>query len=521
MMRICVMPASTKKKRLRSPAVEAGGPGILIAWLGKTDLRGLEEPRLAGPIADFLRAEVVEEVLLLAEDPQRVWKPYAKALSELAGAPVNVWPAKLPNPMDYEAIYRAADAALEDILRARSPGEVVVHMSPGTPAMAAVWLLLAKTRHQGLRLVRSWLGPDGVPHLVDVEVPFELSLEFLPDILTRRASLLEADLSTGPRRGFDRIVHRSPAMQRLLATASRAALFPNPVLILGESGTGKELLARALHEAGPRHGKAWVPRNCGALSPELIDSELFGSVKGAFTGAVADRVGCIEAANGGTVFLDEVGEMRADTQVRLLRFLQEGEIQRVGDTKPRSVDVRVVAATHRDLAEMVRDGGFRDDLFYRLAVIVLTVPPLRERKEDIPPLAEHFLAELNRLVRDVPDLDEKRLSPSGREFLLDHDWPGNVRELENTLARVVALLPDDVIRGEDLAGHLIGPRRREPVGSVVLGDGVDVPAMLADLERRYIREALMRTDGVKTRAAKLLGYRSRQALEHRMKALGA
>jgi len=271
--------------------------------------------------------------------------------------------------------------------------EIAIHTSPGTSAMAAVWILLAKTKYAGATLFKSWIDKGGNPHLAEVEIPFDLTLDVLPEIAARRGALLEpAEPQLPATNAFDALIHRSAAMAAVIRDARRAALYPNPVLILGESGTGKELLARAMHAASLRAGKPWSAMNCAAIPRDLLDSELFGHAKGAFTGAVTDRPGRFEACDGGTLFLDEVGDMPPETQVRLLRVLQEGEIQRVGESKTRTVDVRVIAATNRDLVAAVREGRFRDDLFYRLAVLVLRLPPLRERHEDIFPLAQHFLS---------------------------------------------------------------------------------------------------------------------------------
>lgn len=310
-------------------------------------------------------------------------------------------------------------------------------------------------------------------------------------------------------------------MAAVTRDARKVALYPNPVLILGESGTGKELLARAVHAASLRADKPWGAMNCAAIPRDLLDAELFGHAKGAFTGAVADRLGRFEACDGGTLFLDEVGEMPPETQVRLLRVLQEGEIQRVGETRVRKVDVRVIAATNRDLVAAMRAGTFRDDLFYRLAVLVLRLPPLRERPEDIFPLLQHFLDTLNQRAADIPGAERKHLSPSARTFAESYPWPGNVRELENTLARIFALAPGDTIRREDFEAQVI-PTDAAGISTVPLTvrEKFSLDKELESIERRLIEQALHESGGVKERAAKLLGVASRQALSHRMRRLG-
>jgi transcriptional regulator with PAS, ATPase and Fis domain len=224
--------------------------------------------------------------------------------------------------------------------------------------------------------------------MAELHIPFSLSLEILPQIAARRAELLKVDDQPAlpTTNAFDAIVRGSAAMERLIRDAHKAAFFPNPILILGESGTAKELLARAIHSASPRAAGPWSAMNCAAIPRDLLDSKLFGHVRGAYTGAIGERQGRFEACQGGTLFLDEIGDMAPETQVRLLRVLQEGEIQRIGESKTRKVDVRIVAATNRDLIAEMGKGAFRDDLFYRLAVLVFRIPPLRQRREDILPL---------------------------------------------------------------------------------------------------------------------------------------
>jgi len=310
-------------------------------------------------------------------------------------------------------------------------------------------------------------------------------------------------------------------MERLIRDAHKAAFFPNPILILGESGTGKELLARAIHAASPRAAGPWGAMNCAAIPRELLDSELFGHVRGAYTGAIGERQGRFEACQGGTLFLDEIGDMAPETQVRLLRVLQEGEIQRIGESKTRKVDVRIVAATNRDLVAEMGKGIFRDDLFYRLAVLVFRIPPLRQRRDDILPLADYFLGRLNERARDIPTAERKTLSSDARIFAEEYQWPGNVRELENTMARAFAMVPGDNLGADELREHVIptGAPTRE-TASLVDRRNFSLSAELQDVERHFVEQALRETGGIKERAARLLGLRSRQALSHRMRKLG-
>ncbi|MEI7703580.1 MAG: sigma-54 dependent transcriptional regulator [Deltaproteobacteria bacterium] len=294
---------------------------------------------------------------------------------------------------------------------------------------------------------------------------------------------------------LDNVVGRSEAMLQVYKTAARVASTDATVLIQGESGTGKELVARAIHMASPRASGPFVAVDCGAIAEGVLESELFGHARGAFTGAQAARRGLFEEANHGTLFLDEIGDIGPNLQARLLRALQEGTVRRVGANEPISVDVRVVAATNRDLDAVVRQGAFRPDLYYRLHVVSIRIPPLRERREDVPLLAEHFAQKHGRA-------EGSAISPAARELLLAYEWPGNVRELENVIARALALNPSGVVLPEDLPDTIRAVR--PPPGPAPLPDVTDRPS-LAELEKRYATQVLHETGGNKTRAAEILG----------------
>ncbi len=293
---------------------------------------------------------------------------------------------------------------------------------------------------------------------------------------------------------LENVVGRSEAMLEVFKTAARVAASDATVLVLGESGTGKELVARAIHAASPRAARPFVPVDCGALAEGVLESELFGHVRGAFTGAQTARQGLFEAAEGGTLFLDEIGDVGAALQARLLRALQEGTIRRVGANEAIPVDVRVVAATNKDLDAAVAAGRFREDLFYRLNVVTLRIPPLRDRREDVPLLAEHFAAKHGS--------ERGGVSPAARELLQAYGWPGNVRELENVIARALALNPSGVVGPADLPEHLQG-------AAAAVGPGLPLPPgfrpSLDELSRRYAALVLAECGGNKTRAAELLG----------------
>ena len=302
--------------------------------------------------------------------------------------------------------------------------------------------------------------------------------------------------------GPEGMVAASEAMRELDRQVRRVAPQKTTVLVTGESGTGKELVARALHERSPRASFPFVAVNCGAIPEALIESELFGHVRGAFTDAVRNKKGLAAEADGGTLFLDEIGELPLALQPKLLRFLQEEEVRPVGDTRSRKVDVRVVAATARDLKAAVGDGRFREDLYWRLAVVPLKVPPLRERPEDVVPLAEHFLARRAALRPELPGLS---LSEEARAALVAYRWPGNVRELEHAVERAVVMCEDGTIRAADLPDEI---RARPAAGAVAAapapGADLSIKRASRELEATLIRAALERTGGNRTKAAELL-----------------
>ena len=307
-------------------------------------------------------------------------------------------------------------------------------------------------------------------------------------------------------RGFENFLGKSPQMLDIFETIRKAADSVSTVLITGESGTGKELVARAIHEESPRRNGPFVSINCGAVPETLMESELFGHVKGAFTGAVANTVGLFSAAAGGTLFLDEVTEVPSSVQVKLLRAIQEREIRRVGDTRDIKVDVRLIAASNREVAKAVADGVLREDLFYRLNVIPIHLPPLRERREDIPLLVAHFVrrlsAELGRPVRSV--------TPEALAILETYRWPGNVRELENVIERALVLGSGDRLDAPGLPPDLQRPLDVQDISVEIPEEGLDLEATLSHVEQRYIQMALARTGGVQTRAAELLRVSFRQ-----------
>jgi two-component system, NtrC family, response regulator AtoC len=309
---------------------------------------------------------------------------------------------------------------------------------------------------------------------------------------------------------FSSIVAKSREMTDIFRTITKIAEFKTTVLVTGESGTGKELVARAIHDRSQRKGAPFVAINCGAIPENLLESELFGHKKGAFTDATADRRGLFEEASAGTLFLDEIGELPLNLQVKLLRVLQEDTIRRLGDPKDIKVDVRIIAATHRDLAADVKAGRFREDLFYRINVLAIAIPPLRSRREDVNLLIDHFLTRNNaRLGTSI-----RGVSPEARKLLLEYAWPGNVRELENTIERAMVLSETDVLQSIDLPERIRDVL--DPVQVQLASGELSIKKTTAAIEQILIRRALQKTKGNRTRAADILEI-SHRALLYKIK----
>lgn len=315
---------------------------------------------------------------------------------------------------------------------------------------------------------------------------------------------------------FDNIIGNSMPMQQVFSRMEKVINTDSTILILGASGTGKELVAKAIHYNSPRKNKPFIAINCGAIPADLLESELFGHVKGAFTSAVVDKPGKFEVANGGTIFLDEIGTMALQLQMKLLRVLQEHEFERVGSSKKIKLDIRLISATNSDLVEEIRKGTFREDLYYRLNVIPISLPPLKERRGDIPLLANFFLEKICR------ELDRPRMSISTEAMtaIESYEWPGNVREMENLIERTVTLTDGTLIKPADLPPDISQHVQNFPVLSPQISpEGTDMNQVIADIEQQMIRQALELGNGVKARAAALLGI-NRTTLVEKIKRLG-
>src|SRR3984893_14874401 len=406
------------------------------------------------------------------------------------------------------------DVIITDIKMPTIDGiEVLRHAHKLSPETAVILITAVDDYEAAVAAVKAGGATDYIrksPGLVDeIKIAIRKALEKVT--LSRQNFAFKRDAAT--RNSLDNIIGASPAMEKLKQTIRTVASTQSTVLIYGESGTGKEGVARGVHTCSPRATEPFVSINCGAFPETLLESELFGYVKGAFTGATQNKRGLFEVADGGTIFLDEIGEMTLTMQVKLLRVLQERSVRPVGGTDEIAIDVRVIAATNRDLEKQVAENTFREDLYYRLSVIPVTVPPLRERREDVALLVNHFL----RKYGPAAGKSILRVDPDSLGALCGYDWPGNVRQLENTIERAVALetgeelmveLPAERSKARAAAAGVGGPV--SAASGSVLPEGVDMEKYVADIERSLLLAALAQSNGVQTRAAEVLkiSYRS-------------
>ena len=516
---------------------------ILVSWIGHADLIAMSRTLPAkqqkvveaivdtsrdikgdGPVKALTSQEKFKEVHLLNSYGNDV----AKLVSKWIGGKPKVHSATIENPTDHSQILGVVQPVIRD-LKLKPNQELCFHLSPGTPAMAAIWILLAKSKYPAT-LFQTFRG--GVSK---ANVPFDVTIEVVPQLLSEPDRFWQHLVEDGPEEspGFAAIVGNSAPLKMAIGRAKRSAIFDVTVLILGESGTGKEMFGSAIHQASHRREGPFVPINCAAISKELLESELFGHVKGAFTGADNDRVGAFEQADGGTLFLDEVGECDLAMQAKILRALQPppGEspsrrvFRKVGATKDTVADVRVVAATNRDLASEIGEGNFREDLFYRLAMITVKLPPLRQRRGDIKLLAKSLLEQINNQFasNERPGYIRKSLPNETLKYLENYHWPGNVRELSNALIQAAIMQDNEKLKPKDIESAIgLMPSITPKKGSseVVLGDGFDIDEHLDEIHRTLLRRAMSQSGNVKKRAAELLGVKNYQTLDARLKRLG-
>ena len=407
------------------------------------------------------------------------------------------------------------DLVLLDVLMPGIDGLVVLERIKEQDQRVPV-LMLTATKTVKTAVTAMKLGAfDYVTKPFDVE-ELLIIVERATRDAARDAELEHLRWEVGRRYNPENIIGNSPRMQKILRTIGMVAPLKTTVLVTGESGTGKELIAKALHYQSPRADKALVTLNCAAIPENLLESELFGHERGSFTDAVQRKLGQFELADQGTIFLDEVGELAPALQAKLLRVIEQGEFMRVGGKQSIHVDVRIIAATNRDLEQAMRDGGFRSDLYYRLNVVTLHLPPLRDRPEDLPLLIKHFITTKSKQI----GMPEKRISPEAVDALLRYPWPGNVREIENVIERILVLSDHEPIGLDDMPEHVrVGRVETSSIQQQVLRREKSLTDAVDEFERDIIRAALEHVEFNQTRAADLLGT-TRRILKYRMDKLG-
>ena len=516
----------------------------LVTWVGHADLLGMaselpanerdricaaiQKPptagRMSGPILTVLRSFRFDEVHLLGDFDKAMLEDFAGWL----GQPAKIHTVDLADPTDYAAVFRFTEQVLARVCSDSSmPLDLWLALSSGTPAMAATLVLLGKSRYPA-RFLQAYQGEAR-----EVDVPFDLIVDFVPSLLQDPDANLQvlADKTPAEVEGFSSIAGTGQLIRLAVGRAKRAAVRDVSVLILGESGVGKELFARAMHSASPRRQGPFVAVNCAALPRELIESQLFGHKRGAFTGATADYSGAFQQADKGTLFLDEFCECDPQMQAKLLRVLQPSQdeplsirsFQRLGDAAATKTDVRIIAATNSDPQTAIAHGKLRPDLFYRVASITLRLPSLRERRSDIPKVADALLDRINtEFARAEPGYVSKRLSAPARRLVAQYDWPGNVRQLNNVLVQAAVMTLGDMIGKPDIEAAIADrpPACVSPDAyDRPLGDGFSLPQHLEDIHKHYLYRAMSESGGIKTKAAELLGLKSYQTLDAQLRRL--
>ena len=494
---------------------------VLLAWIGRHDLNA-EQQGAKGPILQsLLDADAAyDQVVLLGSnwfdelDNYCLWlEQQLKLQVRYKKTLIEVFPCPLDDPTHFDNIFKFSKQAIDQLHQLNC--HVTINISPGTPAMSSVWLLLANGFYSNVVCVQT-SQQNGTRR---VQLPFDISLELRKHTDNNLTKL--ASGKTHLDKAFSDIEGKSELMKIEIARAKKIAQRDVPVIIQGPTGSGKEVIAHAIHHASSRANNLFRVINCGAIPANLVESELFGHVKGAFTGADKDKKGIFEQAHGGTLFLDELGELPLDAQVKLLRVIQQGELTPVGSSKTVQIDVRVICATHRDLLQMIESGSFREDLFYRLAVGVINLPSLQQRQDDIEGLAISLLNEINQEAASQPDYIAKRLDQQAIAFIKQHTWPGNVRELKTTLTRASIWCDDQIISPQHIEQSIIARDVNQDKASFGnIHAGFSIEQEVKKLKQHYIEQALAKTKYKKGQAAQLLGLNSHQVLTKWMQSVG-
>ena len=492
----------------------------LLTFTGNHDPFGDDEGTL-GPVLSLLNERVYDRVYLIwtgSEYLEKAKMIEAEMQAVEYGAKFYFLPFELESVIDYEEIFIKLKELVNSITSKpeSSDADYSVLLDPGTPQMQTIWLLLVKAGILKAELLQGvparFTGGRYMVRSVDLES------KILPEVI-----IPDSDISTPSPEAIiafpdTLIISDTSTMQDIYQKAGQSAKYDVPVLIEGDTGTGKEVLARFIHDNSERSDKPFVPVNCAAVTRDLAESTFFGHVKGAFTGASANRPGYMKAADGGTLFLDEIGELPIDIQPKLLRALETGEFNPVGTVDTVRTDIRIIAATNRNLSEMIEQGTFRSDLYQRVNVVKLIIPPLRERKEDIPLLIQFFLSKWNNKYAQNRSLSAEALS-----MLTDYAWPRNVRELKSVVQQICCLSTVDELTVENMPDEILEFfKRKKPHSDLLIplsDNGIDLRTMLNNIEARYYREAMLKAKGNAAEAARLLGISGpafRKAIKERI-----
>ena len=517
----------------------------LVSWVGATDLasmanevggavaeqvgqainRPLRKSDVGGPLKTMLNHEQFDPIWLLNNYHESLQDSFVEWLGfDAKFAQIEA----IKSPTDYASIYISVDKFLADLFEDAKtrPTDLCIFLTPGTPAMAASWVLIGKSKYAPT-FYQAYKDKCNVE-----EIPFDISLH-IRDVIGKTDSAYELMRGANPEEfeGFTEIVGQSEAMKEVIGRAQRIAIRDVPVLLLGESGTGKTRIAESIHKASARKNNNFATVNCAALPDNLLESELFGHVKGAFTGAEADKAGLFETTDGGTLFLDEIGECPLELQAKLLSVLQPitgkgasvRKVRRVGSDEEREFDVRVIAATNRNLVEQVNQNLFREDLFYRLAAITLQLPAIRDRGDDIISIAETLLLQINtQFQKGDNQYISKALTDEAKDYIRSQRWPGNVRQVYNALLQAAVFSTEPEISAEDLAASLteIPGSKGTSILDHTVQDGFSLDEIVAEVRRHYIQIGYEKSGRNASQAAKLLGYATPQTLRNHIKELG-
>lgn len=493
---------------------------ILLTWLGTKDIDNMELDQHAAISAIAAKSDLqFDKIVILSNHREEVWGRFEQfikkklAYAHRPKADVAVKQAHIDSPIDYHSIAKETEKWIGKL--SEEAEILVVNLTSGTPAMTTLSVLIGKGK-PNVRFMQ--VTPKNEP--LNVDIPLDFSLEYAKSAARHIAS--KATSAPKLDDAFSAITCVSDNMQAVIGRAKRLAASEVPALILGETGTGKEEMVKAIHKASLRANKPLKTVNCGALAPTLVESILFGHKKGAFTGATQDYPGLFAQADGGTLFLDEIGELNPDIQVKLLRALQQGEIIPLGDTETKTVDVRVVAATHKNLQKMVADGTFREDLFYRLAVGIITLPSLKQRKEDLPLIVQQLTQQINHAGVKQPGYKSKKISEEGMNFISKQPWPGNIRELWSTLNRAFLWSDKAEIGAAELADVMLSVTKASVDEDITLAyhDKVDLYQITDNIQKKYVEAALKASGNIKKHATQMLGLKDHQTLTNWMNRLG-